>query len=395
MSKSKETGAEVEVQVGSSTRDQTRDQISAQVESQVADDPHVAEDKLVRKMTIRVLIVALVFFVWYVASDRMTPNTNQARVRGFVVPMAPQVAGVVTDVNVGMNQQVVKGQLLVQIDPDNYEIAVKLAEAELEKAGQSVGADTAEVGSAQAKVVEAKANLRSVQAGAERIIAIEDTGVVTEAEVDRAKADVASAQARVIEAIADLERARENLGEEGASNASIVGAMAKLEKAQLDLSRSVLHAPSDGGVTNVRVHVGFYASVGQPLMTFISSSDVWMEAYMRENNIGNIQAGDEVEFVLDSMPGFVHQGTVTSVGFGVDDNANDQIGGLATVQAPTGWLRDAQRFPVIITFNDNSTSGYRREGGQVDVIVYATDNILMNALAWVWIRVVAYISYLY
>jgi multidrug resistance efflux pump len=251
------------------------------------------------------------------------------------------------------------------------------------------------VGSAQAKVVEAKANLRSVQAGAERIIAIEDTGVVTEAEVDRAKADVASAKARVIESIASLERARENLGEEGASNANIVGAMAKLEKAQLDLSRSVLYAPSDGGVTNVRVHVGFYASVGQPLMTFISSSDVWMEAYMRENNIGNIQQGDEVEFVLDSMPGFVHQGTVTSVGFGVDDNANDQIGGLATVQAPTGWLRDAQRFPVIITFNDNSTFGYRREGGQVDVIVYATDNILMNALAWVWIRVVAYISYLY
>ena len=219
--------------------------------------------------------------------------------------------------------------------------------------------------------------------------------MVTEAEVDKAKADVASAQARVIEALASLERARENLGEEGASNASIVSAMAKLEKAQLDLSRSILHAPGDGGVTNVRVHVGFYASVGQPLMTFISSSDVWMEAYMRENNIGNIQAGDEVEFVLDSMPGFVHQGTVVSVGFGVDDNASDQIGGLATVQAPTGWLRDAQRFPVIITFNDNSTFGYRREAGQVDVIVYATDNILMNALAWVWIRVVAYISYLY
>ena len=391
MSESKESGPEADVQAGSSTRDQAR----TQAESQVADDQQGAEDKLVRKMTIRVVIVALVFFVWYVAADRMTPNTNQARVRGFVVPMAPQVAGVVTAVNVDMNQSVKKGQLLVQIDPDNYEIAVKQAEAELEKAGQSVGASTAEVGSAQAKVVESKANLRSVQSGAERIIAIEDTGVVTQAEVDKAKADVASAEARVIEAIAGLERARESLGEEGASNANIVGAMAKLEKAQLDLSRSVLHAPSDGGVTNVRVHVGFYASVGQPLMTFISSSDVWMEAYMRENNIGNIQAGDEVEFVLDSMPGFVHQGMVTSVGFGVDDNNGDQIGGLATVQAPTGWLRDAQRFPVIISFRDNSTFGYRREAGQVDVIVYATDNIFMNALAWVWIRVVAYISYLY
>lgn len=387
MSESKETGSGAEVQA--------KAQAKAQAEVQVEDDPQAAEDKLVRKMTIRVLIVALVFFVWYIAADRMTPSTNQARVRGFVVPMAPQVAGVVTNVNVDMNQRVEKGQLLVKIDPDTYELAVKQAEAELEKAGQSVGASTADVGSAQARLVEAKANLRSVQAGAVRIIAIEDTGVVTAAEVDKAKADVASAQARVIEADASLERARENLGEAGANNASIVSAMAKLEKAQLDLSRSILYAPGDGGVTNVRVHVGFYASVGQPLMTFISSHDVWMEAYMRENNIGNIQAGDEVEFVLDSMPGTVHQGTVTSVGFGIDDNATNQIGGLATVQSPTGWLRDAQRFPVIISFNDNSTFGYRREAGQVDVIVYATDNILMNALAWVWIRVVAYISYLY
>ncbi len=387
MSESKETGSGTEVQA--------KAQAKAQAEVQVEDDPQAAEDKLVRKMTIRVLIVALVFFVWYIAADRMTPSTNQARVRGFVVPMAPQVAGVVTNVNVDMNQRVEKGQLLVKIDPDTYELAVKQAEAELEKAGQSVGASTADVGSAQARLVEAKANLRSVQSGAVRIIAIEDTGVVTAAEVDKAKADVASARARVIEADASLERARENLGEAGANNASIVSAMAKLEKAQLDLSRSILYAPGDGGVTNVRVHVGFYASVGQPVMTFISSRDVWMEAYMRENNIGNIQAGDEVEFVLDSMPGTVHQGTVTSVGFGIDDNATNQIGGLATIQSPTGWLRDAQRFPVIISFNDNSTFGYRREAGQADVIVYATDNILMNALAWVWIRVVAYISYLY
>lgn len=358
-------------------------------------DPQAAEDKLVRKMTVRVVVLALVFFVWYVAADRMTPSTDQARVRGYVVPMAPQVAGVVTEVNVDMNQRVEKGQVLVQIDPDTYELAVKQAEAELEKAGQSVGASTADVSSAQARLVEVKANLRSVQAGAQRIIAIEDTGVVTQAEVDKAKADVAGAEARVIEAIASLERARENLGVEGASNASIVSAMAKLEKAQLDLSRSILYAPGDGGVTNVRVHVGYFANVGQSVMTFISSSDVWIEAYMRENNIGNIQQGDEVEFVLDSMPGTVHQGTVTSVGFGVEDNSGGQIGGLASVQAPTGWLRDAQRFPVIINFNDDSTIGYRREAGQVDVIIYATDNIFMNGLAWVWIRVVSVLSYLY
>ena len=364
-------------------------------EGKPEENQQAAEDKFVRKMTIRVVVVALVFFIWYIAADRMTPSTDQARVRGFVVPMAPQVAGVVTWVNVDMNQRVEEGQMLIQIDPDNYELAVKQAEAELEKAGQSVGADTADVSSAQAKVVEARASLRSVEAGAQRIIAIEDTGVVTQAEVDKAKADIASGEARVAEAVASLQRARENLGVAGVENASVVSAMAKLEKAQLDLSRSVIYAPGDGGVTNVRVHVGYFASVGQPVMTFISSHDVWMEAYMRENNIGNIQQGDPVEFVLDSMPGTVHSGKVASVGFGVEDSSGGQIGELASVQAQTGWMRDAQRFPVIISYDDDSTIGYRREAGQADVIVYATDNIFMNALAWIWIRVISIFSYLY
>lgn len=371
------------------------DKIDVQEDVESQEDPRAAEDKIVRKMTIRVLVVALIFFSWYIAADRMTPSTNQARVRGFVVPMAAQVAGMVTSVNVKMNQRVEEGQMLVQIDPDTYKLAVKQAQADLEQAGQSVGANTADVSSAQARVVEAKATLESIKARSERIIAIEDTFVVTAAEVDKAKADVAAAEARVIESIASLERARENLGVEGVDNALIVSAMAKLEKAQLDLSRSVIYAPGGGGVTNVRVHVGYFANVGQPVMTFISSDNVWIEAYMRENNIGNIQQGDEVEFVLDSMPGTVHQGTVSSIGFGVDDNAGDQVGGLASVQSPTGWLRDAQRFPVIINFKDDSTRGYRREAGQVDVIVYATGNIFMNALAWAWIRVISVISYLY
>jgi multidrug resistance efflux pump len=102
-------------------------QEKADENTQAQTDSRIAEYKLVRKMTIRVLAVSLVFFGWYVAADRMTPNTNQARVRGHVVPMAPQVSGIVTEVNVEMNQAVKKGQVLVKIDPDNYELAVKQA----------------------------------------------------------------------------------------------------------------------------------------------------------------------------------------------------------------------------------------------------------------------------
>jgi multidrug resistance efflux pump len=369
-----------------------------ELQAEVPDTGAVEEttdSDLIRKLTIRIGIVCLALFAWYIAADRLTPNTSQARVRGNVVPIAPQVAGFVTEVKVTMNQIVLDDQLLLKIDPDNYELAVKQAQADLEKAGQTVGATTADVGFAQANLVEAMARLRSTEAQAGRIIAIEETGVVTEAEVDKARADIAGARARVSEAESQLERARENLGVEGSENPSIVAAMARLEKAQLDLARSSLYAPGMGVVSNVRVHEGYFANVGQPLMTFISGENLWIEAYMRENNMANIDPEDEVEFVLDSMPGVVHQARVSSLGFGIADSSNSQVGQLSTAEQKTGWLRDPQRFPVIITIPRESTRGHVREGGQADVMVYTGGNWVMNSIGWLYIRVIAYLSYLY
>ncbi|MBL6689556.1 MAG: HlyD family secretion protein [Pseudomonadales bacterium] len=352
------------------------------------------DEDLVRKLTLRIGIVCIVLFSWYIASDRLTPSSSQAKVRANIVPIAPQVSGFVTEVDVGMNEIVEKDQVLLRIDPENYSLAVRQAEADLEQAGQNVGATTADVSVAQASLVEARARLKSTEARSNRIIAIEDTGVATEAEVDRAKANLASAEARVVEAEARLERAKEALGAAGAENPAIVAAMSRLEKAQLDLERSYLRAPDIGAVTNVRVHEGVYANVGAPLMTFISADNVWIEGYFRENNIEHIDEGDEVEFVLDAMPGRVHKGTVSSIGYGIGDN-NSSIGGLSKSEQATGWLRDPQRFPVIINVPREETRGYLREGGQADVIVYTGGNFLLNGIAWAYIRIIAFLSYLY
>lgn len=353
------------------------------------------DQDLVKKLTFRIGIVCIVLFSWYIAADRLTPSTSQAKVRANIVPIAPQVSGFVTEVGVGMNEIVAKDQLLLRIDPDNYALAVQQAEADLEQAGQNVGATTADVSFAQANVVEAKARLKSTEARSNRIIAIEDTGVATEAEVDRAKADLASAEARVVEAEAQLQRAKEALGSAGTDNPAIVSAMSRLEKAQLDLERSYLRAPDVGAVTNVRIHEGYYANIGASLMTFISADHVWIEGYFRENNIEHINPGDTVEFVLDSMPGRVHTGNVSSIGFGVGDNNNKTVGQLSSSEQATGWLRDPQRFPVIINVPREDTRGFLREGGQADVIVYASNNFLLNGIAWAYIRVIAFFSYLY
>jgi multidrug resistance efflux pump len=338
--------------------------------------------------------VACVFLAfWYIVGDRVTPSTSQARVQSYTVPIVSQVAGLITRVDVAVNQLVEANQTLIHIDPDVYALAVSQAEIDLALAGQNVGADTANVASAQANLTNAQAELARVERDMQRVIPLEARGILPKADADRARGIFEQSQARVEAAKAELLGAQTQLGKEGDS-LRIRAAIAALERAQIDLERTTIHAPSDGGVTNVRAEVGQYATRGQPLMTFISKRDVWIEAFLRENSIGNIKPGDPVEIVLDVAPGQVFDGEVRSVGFAISWDKSAP-GGLAIASRPSGWLRDPQRFPVVIKFSDESAYGLRRGGGQADIIVYTGEGWVMNGLGWLSIRITALLSYLY
>ena len=153
--------------------------------------------------------------------------------------------------------------------------------------------------------------------------------------------------------------------------------------------------PSHGGITNLKIDEGHYASVGAPLMTFIEVENVWVKANLRENSIANVKVGTPVDIILDSTPGRVFQGKVNSIGFAVSHEKGGAIGDLETIESSAGWLRDAQRFPVYIAFDDDSAKGNLRLGGQADVQFYSTDNWLINSLGWIWIRILSWFSYIY
>ncbi len=360
--------------------------------SETSEQPQ-AKDPLKRLSNI-VLVVCAVLFIWYVVGDRYVPSTAQARVRGYVIPIAPQVAGTVSRVSVTDNLEVEPGQLLVQIDPREYELAVAEARVELEQAGQAVGADTAAVEAAQGRLAAARADLDSKRRDIDRVMPLAERGVIPMADAERYQGLYETSQANLETARADLEQARQRLGAAGNDSPKVRAALLRLENAQLDLERTALYAPSAGGITNLRIDEGRYASIGQPLMTFVSASQVWIEASMRENSIGNIRPGDPVDIVLDVAPGRVFSGEVASIAFGVDTGA-DTTGGLAKTEQTSGWLRDPQRFPVIIKFSDDDSRGLRREGGQADVLVYTSNNWIFNPLGWLWIRLVSLVSYIY
>jgi len=130
-------------------------------------------------------------------------------------------------------------------------------------------------------------------------------------------------------------------------------------------------------------------------MTFISTRHVWIQADIREKALINIKPGNQVDVVLDAAPGKVFIGEVVSVGYGVSDNAKDNMGGLTTVKTTQAWLRQAQHIPVLIKFSDDESKGYKRVGGQVNVIIYTDGHPIMKAIGKAWIKVIAILSHLY
>jgi len=326
-------------------------------------------DKIAR-VTKTVLIIALLIFIWQLFADRFTPYTDQARVQSLVVPLVPKVSGYITSINTTLHDVVEPGEELFQIDKKVYKMAVDAAEAELDYAAQQVGALTAAVKSVSAYRGVALANLDRAQRDYDRIKRVleETPGSLSQADRDHAETALAQAIESVAASEADLERAKQQLGITGPNNPQLRAAVVKLEKAQLNLAYTTIHAPSRGVIENFNVDIGHFSNAGAPLATFISMSDAWLSADMRENCIGNIKIGDDVEFVLDLAPGKVFTGTVRSVGFGVKSNASTR-GDLVTVSKSSGWLREQQRFPVIIGM-DQEAFKLVRMGGQAEVTVY-------------------------
>ena len=339
----------------------------------------------VRKWVLIFSAFLLFLFAWYVAADRHTPFTTQARVNAFVVPIAPQVAGEILSVDVHTNQLVKKGQLLAQIDPARYQLAVASAEAQLALTYQSLKVSSSTVDAAAASLEAAKAGLAKDAQNEVRLkrIDAEAPGAVSQRHIDSATASRLEAEAQVASARANLQKAIEALGPRDEKNPQLLAARAALDKAKLDLQYTRLVAPNDGLVTDLRVDVGNFAATGQPLMTFVAVHQIWVEANLTENNLGHIKPGDAVDLVLDIWPEKVLRGRVRNITYGVTAaESTSKPGGLPTVQNARDWLRNAQRFPVLIDFENpaEATQLGARVGSQVSVLVYTGDRLVLNAL---------------
>ncbi len=339
------------------------------------------------------IIIGVVLFIWLYSlwADRVTPITSNARVHSYLVRIAPEVTGNVTEVNVTNNQVVNAGDVLFKIDPRNYQIQVRTAQANLAIAGQNIGASTAAVEVAQAKVVEALAARNNAVEQAARVSELAGKGVLSRSELDNAIESRDKAEAALDAAEASLIQVKHNLGPKGQDNPQILAAMATLEKAELDLQKTQVLAPSKGIVTNLQLTVGQKTNAGTPMLTFIDPREVWISSMVRENSIEHIKVGQKVKVVMDALPGRVLQGYVDSIGWGT--------GGSNNIDQNTGFLvadnqsLAAQRYAVNIAFANDQVPHNIRYGSQATVAFYTEQSSLGEALASLWMFILSIWTY--
>ena len=132
-------------------------------------------------------------------------------------------------------------------------------------------------------------------------------------------------------------------------------------------------------------------------MTLIAIHDLWINAEMTENNLGQLEPGHPVAIVLDALPGQIFAGRVRSIGYGVSVGASTAPGTLPTVENSRDWLRPAQRFPVIVEFIPGELNDLRgiRVGGQAEGMAFPDSGNPLNLLGRLFLRLMSWLSYAY
>lgn len=333
---------------------------------------------------------------WNVAADLNAPAAATGSVAAYTAQIAPRVSGQVVELFVRDNQMVTQGEPLFQLDPAPFDLAVRQAQAQLEQAMVGLAAGTASVIAAEAQVDQARANLANVEARTLRTRSLRERGLSTQADADAAEAQLAQAQGSLDAAEAQLESARLQIGGDTHTTPQTEAAQAQLEQAQLNRQFALITAPADGVITNLRLAHGQFMGAGTSALTFIEAEEPWITVDMRENQLANIDVGDEARVLFDAVPGRTFEARVRGIAWGIDpgrSNAN----GLPLNQQATRWFEPARTIPVQLELVDGSQWPQNvRAGSKATALVYATNRHgIVGRVESAFQTIKSYMSYLY
>lgn len=294
-------------------------------------------------------------------------RSNDAYVSANVVNMASLVSGPVTRLYVKENQQVKKGDKLIEIDSLPYIYAVQQAKAKLNIAKLNYENEKLTIIKAEQRLKQNQIKLSLSQDHFTRYNTLQAKGDMAKITLINLSDKIKEQQAAIVEAEQELKIAQTNLDDN-----EILAAQAELDQANYLLNHTVLIAPEDGYITNFNLREGQYIQVGQGLFAFIETKQWWIVTRYRETAIRLIKPGDKAKIMIDMYPGKVFHGHVNSIGWGINrvQTGNVAPSTLLYLEATEDWIRIAQRFPVRIYIDDLTEEYPMRIGASATTITY-------------------------
>lgn len=276
------------------------------------------------------------------------PSTDNAYIKANIIQINANINGQVQQVFVKDNQVVKKGDKLFELDSRPLKIALKKAMAELKLSQQTIASNLDAVEVTKAREAQARAQLELDQKNTARILSLVKDGKASIADGDKAKAQLSVSQARLSASHNQYKQALSTLGLSGEQNPKLRQAQAALEQAKLNLSYSLVLAPTAGKIANFSLRPGDMVQQGHSIFNLIEQKQWWVEANYKETQLKNIKTGQSATITLDMYPDHPLTGTVSSISGGTGSTFSL----LPTENAAGNWVKVTQRIPVKIALNN-------------------------------------------
>lgn len=312
-----------------------------------------------KNMTRKILLiggplVVLVVSGWMYFTGGRYMTTENAYVKTDIISVVPEVSGRLTQVNIIDNQQVKKGDVLMEIDPASYKIAESEAQAALAATATKIRATKAQYSQKEEQISAAQDDYDLAKKNYDRRLAVQkkNKSAISPEEMD----DSRNAMTVAKNHIAVLEEERDEILAMLDGNPDIAvedhpdykQAEAALNKAKLDLERTVVRADNDGAVRHAP-HAGDYARAGQSITDLAVSESTWIEANYKETALTNVKIGQPVTVTIDTYPNHEWHGKVESI-----SPATESEFSILPAQNSSGnWVKVVQRIPVRIKLDQD------------------------------------------
>jgi membrane fusion protein (multidrug efflux system) len=285
-----------------------------------------------------------IFVTIYIIRSFSRVSTDDAYITGRTHTIAARIMGTVSDVNINDNQNVKQGDVLVKIDPADYELKLHQAQAELDAQNARLLDAEAGIKAAEANLELQQASLNQAAIDKNRAEALYQKNAMPKEQYEKVITvyNMTAAQVKAVNQQLEKAKSVKNL-----EDALIKQKQASLEIAQRDLSYTKIYAPSSGYVTQKSVELGNQIQPSQPLMAIVALDDIWIVANYKETQLEKVRPGQRVKIKIDTYPGKIFTGKVDSIMAGT--------GAVFSLFPPENalgnYVKVVQRVPVKIVFD--------------------------------------------